>query len=100
MSAKELKRKTVFERVARGEMTLAGASRILELSYRQCLRVYARFKSTEDKELVHKSRGQPSGRGKAADFKEKVIPLPGTLLWPWPHAGGGKAMRGRSGSGP
>lgn len=75
MSAKELKRKTVFERVVRGEMTIADASRILELSYRQCLRVYARFKSTGDKGLVHKSRGQPSGRGKAADFKEKVIAL-------------------------
>jgi len=73
MSQDELRRKTVFESVAGERLTLRGASEELGLSYRQALRVWKRFREEGDGGLVHRSRGRPSGRAKAASFRAKVL---------------------------
>ncbi len=73
MSRKELARKSVLELVKDGRITLLEASRRMGLSYRQTLRVYARFTSEGDAGLVHRRRGKPSNRGYAPGFRQKVI---------------------------
>lgn len=73
MSRKELQRKSVLELVGDGRITLEEAARRMKLSYRQTLRVYARFSSEGDAGLVHRRRGQRSNRAHALDFREKVV---------------------------
>ena len=66
MSAKERRRKSVFDRVQAGEMTMKTASEVLGLSCRHTRRSYKRFREEGDAGLVHRSRGRPSHRGKPA----------------------------------
>jgi len=54
-------------------MTLREGSRQLGLSYRQMLRVYQRYGSEGVKGLVHRNRGRPSNRRKAAALRTKVL---------------------------
>jgi transposase len=62
MSKRERTRLEVFGRVKRGELLLRKAAELLQLSYRQAKRVYARFRQEGDKGLVHRLRGQASNR--------------------------------------
>ena len=62
MSAKERLRKSVFEQVVAGQWSLADAAQQLGLSYRQCKRLYSRFRAQGDSGLLHLSRGRPSTR--------------------------------------
>jgi len=73
MSGKELHRKSVLELVAAKRLTLKEASKRMGLSYRQTLRVYARFVKDGDAGLVHRRRGQPSNRAYPAGFRDKVL---------------------------
>ena len=73
MSRKELRRKTVYERVKEGEMTIMEASQVLKQSYRQSLRQWQRFKEQGDAGLVHKSRGRRSNRAKPPELKKAVL---------------------------
>ncbi len=73
MSSKERRRKSVFDRVLSGEMRLREASERLGLSYRQTRRSYQRFVAEGDGGLVHRSRGRPGNRGKAARLRKKVL---------------------------
>ncbi len=73
MSRKELSRKSVVELVQSGKITLLEASERMGLSYRQTLRVYARFVAEGDAGLVHRSRGHPSNRGYSLSFRESVL---------------------------
>jgi len=75
MSGKELHRKSVMEQVHRKQLTLCEASLVLELSYRQARRVYARFCAEGDSGLVHRSRGKPSKRGKPESFRRQALSL-------------------------
>ncbi len=73
MSRKELYRKSVLELVVANRLTLVEASKRLGLSYRQILRVFARFLSEGDAGLVHRRRGQASNRAYPAAFRDKVL---------------------------
>lgn len=73
MSAKERRRKSVFDEVVAGRLTLVVASARLGLSYRQCRRSYRRFVAEGDAGLVHRNRGRPSGRGYPKAFRIKVV---------------------------
>jgi transposase len=75
MSRGERHRLEVFSRVRRGEITLVKASELLELSYRQAKRCFARYQSEGDKGLVHRLRGQPSNRQADAKQKRRVLSL-------------------------
>lgn len=73
MSLKERRRKSVFEDVAAGRISLRAASEALGLCYRQCRRSYKRFREEGDGGLVHRSRGQTSNRRKDEGFREQVV---------------------------
>lgn len=73
MSVKERRRKSVFEEVLAGRLTIVAASRQLGLSYRQCRRSYKRFRAQGDAGLVHRRRGVASNRGHPASFKRRVL---------------------------
>jgi transposase len=73
MSAKERRRKSVFDRVGAGELTLVSASKLLKLSYRHTLRAYARYGAEGDAGLVHKSRGRPGNRAVPKRRRQKIL---------------------------
>lgn len=73
MSRKERERLNELSRVGRGELKLVDAARILELSYRQCQRVWARYKVAGAAGLVHRGRGRPSNRGAPDEFRRRVL---------------------------
>lgn len=73
MSMKERWRLREFSRVEKGELKLVDAARILELSYRQCLRVWARYKTAGAAGLVHRGRGKPSNRGAPTKLRRRVL---------------------------
>jgi len=54
-------------------MSLAEAARRMQVSYRQALRIHARFVSQGDDGLVHRNRGRASNRAKPAAFRDKVV---------------------------
>lgn len=73
MSHKERQRKSALELVQSGGITLVEASGRMCLSYRQTLRVYARFVEQGDAGLVHCRRGKPSNRACSVSFRDAVV---------------------------
>lgn len=73
MSRKERTRLGVMQQVKAKEMTLVAAAQVLRLSYRQTKRVWARYEDQGDKGLVHRGRGRPGNRGKAKEFRQRVL---------------------------
>ncbi len=73
MSRKERERLKILARVKRGELNLKQAAELSQLGYRQCRRLYKRLREQGDSGLVHRSRGRPSNRGHAAEFKQAVL---------------------------
>jgi len=73
MSRKELYRKSVLELVQSEHITLLEASKRLELSYRQTLRIHLRFQQQGDAGLIHQSRGRVSNRRFCASFRKQVL---------------------------
>src|SRR5262249_42532087 len=74
MSRRERQRLEVLGRVKRGEITLAKASELVGLSYRQVKRVYARYRQEGDRGLVHRLRGRRSNR-RRDEGKERAVEL-------------------------
>jgi transposase len=75
MSASELKRVGVMERVAAGTLKLRAAAEMLGLSYRQAKRVYRRYRVEGAKGLKHRSAGRRSNRTMAPKIRTRVIAL-------------------------
>ncbi len=73
MSRKELERKSVLELVQAKRLTLVEAAERMHLSYRQTLRVFARFSTEGDAGLVHRRRGQRSNRAYPTAYRDKVL---------------------------
>ena len=73
MSQRERRRLEVFSRVRRGEITVAKASELLGLSYRQSKRCFGRYRREGDRGLMHRLRGRPSNRGAEAKQKRRVL---------------------------
>jgi len=73
MSSKERERLKLLARVKRGELKLKEAAELMDLSYRQCRRLYKRQRELGDRGLLHRSRGRPSNRGYQAEFKAAVL---------------------------
>jgi transposase len=74
MSRKERRRLEVLSRVKSGRLTLVKAAELLDLSYRQAKRALARYREEGDAGLVHRLRGRPSNRRRAAS-REAVLAL-------------------------
>lgn len=75
MSVKERRRLEVFSRVRGGDLSLAEASKLLKLSYRQVKRVWSRYQQEGDPGLVHRARGRASNRQSEAGLKERALAL-------------------------
>jgi len=73
MSNKERLRKATFEMVKQGKLTLVMAANQCDISYRQALRLYKRYKSQGDPGLIHIARGRASNYGHPN--REKIIAL-------------------------
>lgn len=73
MSERERTRKSVLDEVKRGQCSLREASEVLGVSYRQCKRVYARYRLEGDAGLVHRRRGRPCARAKSDAMRDKVL---------------------------
>jgi transposase len=75
MSARELKRVGVMERVAAGTLKLRSAAKLLAISYRQAKRIYRRFRLEGAAGLRHRGVGRPSNRAMAAATRARVVAL-------------------------
>lgn len=78
MSRRELTRAAVLGRVRRGEMSLVEAAGLLELSYRQTKRVYARYRVRGAKGLIHGNLGRRSNHATSDAERERVLTLVAT----------------------
>jgi len=73
LSAKELSRAEVMGRVKTGSLRLREAGELLELSYRQVKRVWARYRGGGAKALQHANCGRRSNRAYATQFRQAVL---------------------------
>lgn len=75
MSEKELRRVEVLAQVANGSLRLLDAAEILPLSYRQCKRLWKRFRQGGPESLRHGNAGRPSHRAKPSALRAQVLQL-------------------------
>jgi hypothetical protein len=73
MSGKERERLEVLARVKARQITQAKAAELLGLSYRQVLRIYARYTQGGAAGLVHRLRGRASNHRCPAGHRQKVL---------------------------
>jgi len=59
--------------IKKGELSVAEAGRAMGVCYRQAKRIWGRYKKVGDAGLVHRRRGQPGTRRKAANFRRQVL---------------------------
>jgi len=81
MSQRERSRLVMLSRAKDRNMTIREASEVLRISYRQGRRICKRDLEEGDKGLIHRSRGQPSNRGKPPEVREAVLRLYGEHYW-------------------
>ena len=74
MNAKEVRRSEVLSRVKRGELNLAEAAELLELSYHQAKRLKKRYGEGRSKVMVHGNAGRASNRADD-ERRERVLEL-------------------------
>jgi hypothetical protein len=73
LSRKELNRVEVLGRVKAGSLRLQDAAELMELSYRQAKRVWARYRAGGAKGLQHRHCGSGSNRAYAEEFRRAVV---------------------------
>lgn len=73
MSSKELRRKTVMDEVMGGRRKLRSAAEVLRISYRQCRRVYQRYRQQGDQGLLHRNRGRESNRKIGVEQRGRIL---------------------------
>lgn len=75
MSEQETRRAGVLERVQTGELTQIEAAEMLELSYRQTKRLYARYQHSGAAGLVHGNAGKRSNRAKPDKLRKRALKI-------------------------
>ena len=75
MSSREFRRGTVLARVRAGDVPLVEAARMLDVSYRQAKRLYARYKRGGAKALVHGNAHRRSNHARPIAERERVVSL-------------------------
>ena len=73
MSSKELRRKTVLDEVVGGRRKLRSAAEALQISYRQCRRVYRRYRQQGEQGLIHRNRGRESNRKIGVEQRHQIL---------------------------
>jgi transposase len=75
MSRKEARRPGLVQLAVAGKITTSEGARNLKLTPRQFRRLKARYRAEGLRGLVHRRRGQPSGRGLAVERHDRVVEL-------------------------
>ena len=75
LSGKERRRLEVLSKVKRGEIPLTKAAELLSVSYRQVLRIWARYEAEGSAGLKHGLRDQASNRRIESGRRERVLEL-------------------------
>jgi len=75
MSRKEARRPGLVQLAVAGKITTAEGARGLEMSLRQFRRLKARYRAEGVRGLVHRRRGQPSGRGLDVELRDRIVEL-------------------------
>ena len=75
MSGGELRRVEIMGRVKAGELGLADAAEMLEVSYRQATRIWAQYRRRGPDGLKHGNAGRRSNRAKPSKFRRQVLRL-------------------------
>jgi transposase len=75
MSRKEARRPGLVQLAVAGKITTAEGARGLEMSLRQFRRLKARYRAEGVRGLVHRRRGQPSGRGLDVERRDRIVEL-------------------------
>ena len=73
MSKTERARLTVMVGVSEQQLTLVQAAELMVVGYRQSKRIWRRYQAEGDAGLVHRLRGQPSGRRKPAELRRLAL---------------------------
>jgi transposase len=73
MSRKEVRRPGLVQLAVAGKITTAQGARALDMSLRQFRRLKARYQAEGVRGLIHRRRGQPSGRGLAVELRDRVV---------------------------
>jgi len=73
MSNNERRRLVIMAEIKRGKLSVAAAGRLMGVCYRQAKRIWRRFRKQGDAGLVHRSRGKPGPRRKAAKLRRQVL---------------------------
>lgn len=73
LSRKELRRVEVMGRVKAGSLQLREAGEMLEVSYRQAKRIWARYRAGGAKALQHRNCGRQSNRSYGEEFRQAVL---------------------------
>ena len=81
MSGGELRRVEIMGRVKAGELGLADAAEMLEVSYRQATRIWAQYRRRGPDGLKHGNAGRRSNRAKPSKFRRQVLRLIRKILW-------------------
>jgi len=81
MSQRERSRLVIMWRVRNRAMTIMEASEVMRISYRQCRRIYKRYREEGDRGLIHRNRGQPSNRRQPYEVKGKILALYREQYW-------------------
>jgi transposase len=75
MSSKELRRVEVLSRVKSDELKLVDAAELMQVSYRQTKRLWARFQQEGAAGLKHGNAGRRSNRAKPEALRRKALKL-------------------------
>ncbi len=75
MSRKEARRPGLVQLAVAGKITTAEGARSLDMSLRQFRRLKVRYRAEGVRGLVHRRRGQPSGRGLDVEICDRVVEL-------------------------
>jgi transposase len=75
MSRKEARRPGLVQLAVAGKITTTEGARALGMSLRQFRRLKSRYRAEGVRGLVHRRRGQPSGRGLDNEARQRVIEL-------------------------
>ncbi len=75
MSASELRRVGVMERVKAGSLKLGAAAELLGISYRQAKRIYRRYRAEGATGLKHRSAGRRSNRATTPTIRKRALAL-------------------------
>ena len=75
MSTRELRRAGILARVAAGTLRLPSAAVLMEVSYRQAKRLYARYRAEGATGLKHRSVGRASNAARPVEEREQALAL-------------------------